>query len=166
MDSGDGLLITVGEYLNGDGFSYFDHAGVYVGMADVNGPYGYLMAAMPSGARLAPLQEDQLGDSISPGWLWSTGMVPLTDDQRGKIVATALLCKGVPYSWADYYSLAARRLHIPVPGLKDYIADSGHMICSQLCDYVYMQAGVHLFTDGRWPGYVVPADLANLLEGR
>ncbi len=45
----------------------------------------------------------------------------------------------------------------------DYVASSKHMICSQLVDFVYMQSGIHLFNDGRWPGYVTPADLASLL---
>jgi hypothetical protein len=26
-----------------------------------------------------------------------------------------------------------------------------------------LQLGVHLFSDGRWPGYVTPASLARLL---
>ena len=37
------------------------------------------------------------------------------------------------------------------------------MICSQLVDYCYLMAGVHLFNDGRWPGYVTPEDLANVI---
>jgi hypothetical protein len=31
---------------------------------------------------------------------------------------------------------------------------------------VYQDAGVHLFDDGRWPGYVTPKSLANLLLAR
>jgi hypothetical protein len=162
MGGDTGKLISLGEYLNGDGFSIYDHAEIFVGLPDKDGPYGYTMGAYPGGAKLVPLQQDQLSDGN--GFLWSTGKIPLAGDQRSAVVRNALLlCKG-GYSSADYFALAARRLHIPVPGLKAYIADSGHMICSQLVDYCYMRAGVHLFNDGRWPGYVTPADLANILE--
>jgi hypothetical protein len=163
--SGDaGKLVSLGEWLNGDGFSHSDHAEVYVGLADASGRFGYTMGAYPGGARLVPLRESQLEDGN--GFLWSTGKISLTADQRNMIVLNAMACKGIPYSAADYLALAAHRLHVPVPGLRDYIADSGHMICSQLVDWCYMRAGVHLFADGRWAGYVTPADLANLLEGR
>jgi hypothetical protein len=47
--------------------------------------------------------------------------------------------------------------------LKSYVANSRHMICSQLVDQVYFAAGVHLFDDGRIDGDVTPADLVNLL---
>ncbi len=33
------------------------------------------------------------------------------------------------------------------------------MICSQLVDQSYQDAGVHLFSDGRWSGYVTPGAL-------
>ena len=157
-----GKLISIGEFLDGDGFSIYDHGEIFVGSPDKNAPYGYTMGAYPGGAKLVPLQFDQLNNGN--GFLWSAGHIPLTDAQRAVIVSFTVACKGIPYSAADYFALVAHRLHIPVPGLKQYIASSGHMICSQLVDYCYMRAGVHLFTDGRWPGYVTPADLANLLE--
>jgi hypothetical protein len=151
-----GTLISVGEYLNGDGFSYYDHALIYLGE-------GHVIGAQPGGARIDPIGLDQLS-LTNRNYLWSTGKIPLTDSQRRLIVAGAVKCKGVPYSPADYFALAAHRLHIPAPNLEDFIADNGHMICSQLVDWVYMNAGVHLFADGRWPGYVTPQALANLLE--
>src|SRR5258708_29450415 len=78
--------------------------------------------------------------------------------QRTAICLAARSNIGVGYSWADYMAIAAHRLHIPSPGLRDFIADSTHQICSQLIDTCYADAGVHLFADGRWPGYVTPAD--------
>lgn len=154
-----GRLISIGEWLNGSAFGHYDHAEIYVGMIDPNAPLGYTMGAYPGGARLVPVSADQ------KDWLWSSGKIQLTGPQRAAVVSFALACGGVPYSAADYFALAAHRLHIPVPGLKDYIQSSGHMICSQLVDWCYMQAGVHLFEDGRWPGYVTPADLAALIGG-
>jgi hypothetical protein len=162
MGGTPGKLISVGEWLDGSGFSIYDHAEVYVGMPNKNGPYGYTMGAYPGGARLVPLQLEQLNDGN--GFLWSTGKTEMTGEQRSLIVATAMTCEGVGYSAADYFAIAAHRLHVPVPGLREYIGDTGHMICSQMVDFCYMRAGVHLFTDGRWPGYVTPADLANLLK--
>jgi hypothetical protein len=41
------------------------------------------------------------------------------------------------------------------------------MICGWWTDAAYLYGGdVHLFDDGRWPGYVKPGDLAKLLQGR
>jgi cell wall-associated NlpC family hydrolase len=148
MDDAVGHLIEFGEWLNGDGFGQYAHALVYVGD-------GQIVEAMPGGALMRPR-------AVQDGDLWSTGVLPVTQDQREAIVAAANRYLGVPYSFADYAALAAHRLHIPVPGLRAFIADTGHMICSQLVDQCYADAGVHLFTDGRWPGYVTPKELANL----
>lgn len=153
-----GRLISLGEWLNGSAFGHYDHAEVYVGMADANAPLGYTMGAYPGGAALVPVSQNQIG------WLWSTGHIALTEVQRAAIVDNALACKGIPYSALDYFALAAHRLHIPSPGLRDYIQDTRHLICSQLVDLCYCNAGVHLFSDGRWPGYVTPADLAYVIR--
>jgi cell wall-associated NlpC family hydrolase len=147
-----GKLISIGEWLNGDGFGDYDHAEIYVGNNQTIGAY-------PGGAALLGLPE------IQSGWLWSTGHITLTDAERAGIVSQAMACRGVPYSSLDYFALAAHRLHIPAPLLKNYVASTKHMICSQLVDYCFMQAGVHLFTDGRWPGYVTPANLAAVING-
>lgn len=158
-----GLLISIGEFLNGTpDTSWYDHACIYVGGADIHAPYGYVMGAQPGGARLDPLREAQFTGKDA-NWLWSTGKIALTDAQRKAIVAQALACKGIGYSAADYFALAAHRFHVPYPQLKAYIANSGHMICSQLVDWCYLNAGVHLFKDGRWTGDVTPADLAGLI---
>jgi hypothetical protein len=71
---------------------------------------------------------------------------------------------GTPYSIADYAALISHRWHIPSPGLKDFIGDTGHMICSQLVDQACYDALWFLFDDDRWPGYVKPSDLGHLLD--
>ena len=147
-----GALIRVGEFLNGDGFGDFEHAMVYVGD-------GQIVEAEPGGARIRPR-------GIESGDLWSTGLWNLSGATRGKIVAAARSYIGTPYGWIDYAALAAHRLHIPAPGLRGFIASSKSMICSQLVDAAYEGAGVHLFSDGRWPGYVTPGALANLILAR
>lgn len=159
-----GVLIGLGERLNGDAFSAYQHAFVYVGD-------GYVIEAESGGARRRQVNGwPDRPEFVTPGQLtaWSTGQLgPLTPsaDQRTRICAAAEGYVGTPYSWLDYFAIAAHRLHLPVPGLKGYIASTGHMICSQLVDQCYADAGVHLFADGRWPGYVTPADLAALIEG-
>ncbi|MFD9125527.1 hypothetical protein [Kitasatospora sp. NPDC059571] len=147
-----GRLIRIGQWLNGDGYSDYEHAFVFVGD-------GQLVEAQPGGAELRPL-------SVYDGHatLWSTGRFDLTEEQRTAVVAAARGYIGVPYSVLDYVALASHRLHLPIgPLIKGYVADSRHMICSQLVDQCYQDAGVQLFSDGRWPGYVTPADLARLL---
>jgi hypothetical protein len=90
---------------------------------------------------------------------WSTGIVT-TSPAAG---SAAQKYVGVPYSYLDYVALTLHSLHTPVPGLKNYIASTRHMICSQLVDQAEKDAGVHLFKDNRWPGYVKPSDLGRLL---
>jgi cell wall-associated NlpC family hydrolase len=145
-----GKLIALGEWLNGDAFTQYQHAFVYIGD-------GQIVEAEPGGARRRPVT----GHTAE---LWSSGIIQLSAAQRDAIVKAATGYLGTPYSAADYFALAAHRLRIPAPGLRAYVASSGHMICSQLVDQCYQDAGVHLFTDGRWPGYVTPAALAGLLE--
>jgi hypothetical protein len=120
---------------------------------------GQIVEAVPGGARHVPFHYD-------PQYVyWSHDAVPLTAAQRRKVVSSALWYAGeggaepVPYSFGDYLAIAAHCWHIPAPGLADFIADTGHMICSQLADQCLADAGVHLFTDGRWPGYVRPYDI-------
>jgi hypothetical protein len=68
----------------------------------------------------------------------------------------------VPYSFLDYAALAAHRWHIPTPGLKRFVGDTGHMICSQLVDQAAADGGWRLFDDQRWPGFVTPGALWQL----
>jgi cell wall-associated NlpC family hydrolase len=147
-----GFLISLAEWANGSRFGHWDHAFVYVGD-------GQLVEAEPGGARLAGLDEYQ-GRPV----LWSTGRVALTDEQRQAIVGAARSFIGTPYSAADYFAIAAHRFHLPVPWLRRYVASSKHLICSALVDKCYQAAGVQLFRDGRWNGYVTPADLAALID--
>lgn len=107
--------------------------------------------------------------------MWSTGILP---DCPGAANAAlhyagyipvgygwAKTRPGVGYSFLDYQAIAMHAYHIPAPGLKGYIASTGHQICSQLGDQCRQDAGDHLFSDGRWPGYVTPLDIALLLQG-
>jgi cell wall-associated NlpC family hydrolase len=157
-----GLLIKFGQWLNGDGWRSIQHAGIYLGE-------GRTIEAMPGGAI-----EGDISNYRPENIIWSSGLEiygvgpdydgPLTDNERQIIVFSAVgRYKGVPYSFLDYFGLALARFRLRPRWLKRYIASTGHMICSQLVDQCYHDAGIRLFQDGRIPGDVTPADLYNLL---
>jgi hypothetical protein len=174
-----GVLIRLGEMLNGSAFSQYQHAEIYVGTSDellmyrgtraaiqaatYDAPFGWTFGAYPHGARLVPLP---CPAAELPGALWSSGAIPLTGVERHDLVGAALLYDGVGYGWLDYLALASHRLGINDPALKRYIERTKTLICSQLVSHIYTQVGINLFSDGRWEGYVTPADLAGVIHAR
>jgi hypothetical protein len=151
-----GKLIEFGQWLNGDGFGDYQHAFIVL-PAEYPGGELRLIEAMPGGAIVRPLSvyDDRKVLYVSP--------VGLTAAQLKAIGDCALKYLDVPYSFVDYGALATHRFHLPVPGLRHYVESTGHMICSQLVDRAYTDAGIQLFGDGRWDGYVTPMDLYHLL---
>lgn len=145
-----GAFISAGQHLVGDG-APIQHAFVYVGN-------GYIVQAMPGGAEMIRLED------ASEPYIWSTGRVPLTEIQRLFISEYAIGLVGTPYSFLDYASIALAHYRIRPRWVRDFVADSGHLICSQLVDEAYKRAGVQLFDDGRLPGDVTPGDLWWLLQ--
>lgn len=154
VKSRTGRLIRIGQWLDGGGFADFEHAFIYVGD-------GEIVEAEPGGARVGQLVE-YAGEPV----LWSTGLIPLTTEQRLVIVTAARRYLKAPYGFLDYLALAVHRLKLPFPGIRRRVESSRTMICSQLVDQCYKDAGADLFLDGRWPGYVTPADLRNLLVSK
>ncbi|MFH8681773.1 hypothetical protein [Streptomyces lydicus] len=150
ISGASGRLIRFGQWINGDGFADYEHAFLVL-------PDDQVLEAEPGGARIRPLT-DYGGANVL--YVWPEG---LTERQRAGICTAASRYVGVPYSFLDYAAIATHRFHVPVPGLRRYIANTRHMICSQLVDQCYLDAGVHLFADGRWPGYVTPMALYQLL---
>lgn len=147
IHGGTGKLIRVGQFLNKSGFEDFEHA--FMDLGD-----GTLIEAEPHGARIRPLTQYDNSEVY-----WCDNIYgSLTNQKKAAIAVAGQILAGTPYSFLDYGALFCHRLHIPVPGLKGYIADTHHMICSQLADYAYSLCGVHLF-ENRWPGYVTPGDL-------
>lgn len=143
-----GRLIAIGQWLNGDGFRMWEHAFISIGG-------GLIVQAEPGGARVAHYEEH-------PVVHWCHGLYSLgLREQLQRTEDAAKHYIGTPYSFLDYLALFDHRLHIPVPGLKEYIASTGHMLCSQLVDQCYSDAGIRIFADGRWPGYVTPLSLYN-----
>lgn len=148
--SGWGVLIRLGQWLNGSGFADYEHAFVVTEYRNgLTRPDPWIVEAMPGGAQHVKNWHD----------LRRTRWLICPDEYRDAVAASARGFVDVPYSVADYFVLAAHRLHIPAPHLKRFVRDSGHMICSQLADAAAAEGGWHLFKDGRWPGDVTPGDL-------
>lgn len=141
-----GAGIRVGQWLVGDGYAHYEHAFVRISETEV-------VEAEPGGARLGWLSKYTPSEVV---WL------RCPEQFRLKVVTTAINMIGVPYSFLDYLAIALHRVRIPAPHLRQSIEDSGHMICSQLCDRAAELGGWHLFDDGRWHGYVTPGDLYQL----
>lgn len=148
-----GKAIEVAQRLSGAGqWAKYAHTFMYTGD-------GKIIQAEPGGAVIVPLTGRRL-------MLWSTGTIKLTGVQRTAFVAAARSKVGTPYSWLDYGALFAHTLSLPVPGLRDFIADSGHMQCAQLDDWLWQQGPqpFQLFADKRWNGYVMPWMIAKRLS--
>lgn len=149
-----GHLVKLGQFLDGSGWDAYQHAMVCV---QVGGDGRALVVqAEPGGANLQWYGPDD-------GIKWS--QMTLSRLERRKIAKVARGYVGVGYSWLDYLALAAHRIHLPIPFLREYIDSTKHQICSQLVDRVYRDCGIHLFTDHRWPGYCTPAMLDRRLFG-
>lgn len=148
-----GFLIKLGIYLNGDGTSRFQH--VFIVVDPVK---GLSIEAQPGGAKwVAYAKEHPDAVFVSPAGL--------TAEQRVRIAGAAIRYRGTPYSFLDYVALAGARMRLPwAPWLRRYVKSTKHMICSQMVDQCYLDAGVHLFTDGRWPGDVTPGDMVQRFE--
>jgi hypothetical protein len=145
-----GWLIRVGQRLNRSkrNASRYQHAFIVTSDSE-------LIEARPGGACIRPLSDYPDAVFVCPDGL--------TDAQRDAICAAARRYLGTGYSAVEYFALAAHRFRLPIPGLRRYVASSHRMICSQLVDRCYQDAGVQLFADGRWDGWVTPADLDELL---
>lgn len=142
-----GKMIRIGQWLNGVSWeqAQYEHSLLYLGD-------GMAIEAQPGGAWIYPVEREW-----QPGEILWVRITDLTAEQQAALIREADKLKGTPYSFLDYVALMVRRFGIPFPGLKKYVANTKHMICSQLVDELYHRAGIELF-EGRWPGYVIPAD--------
>lgn len=119
-----------------------------------------VLEAEPGGARVTTLDEYWNGT----GWDAEFVYPPMSDIQKADFEAVAGSLVGTPYSWLDYLALVLYHLHIHPNWVEDRVTTSNHQICSQMVDFVYKHAGVQLFDDGRFPGNVMPSDLAHLAK--
>ena len=139
-------------------WSSASHAFVYVGD-------GLVLEAMPTGARLSPVE-----NCSNP--VWAEGRYIPDIDTGEEIAHQARKLVGTPYGWTDILAILLAQLHLfdrtkPESAQPWYIRrtmSTNALICSELVDYAYYLAGVHLFDDGRCPGLVTPGDLARLIR--
>jgi hypothetical protein len=158
-----GFWVTLGQWLAGDGGlwpfrrprknlerGYPTHAFLVL-------KKGFIIEAQPGGAVVSHLDRYKGRKVIF-------SKLPLTDEQRRAVPAAAVRYEDVPYSFLGYVYLAAWRLGIRPEWLAKKVRNTGHQICSQLCDQILSDVGFHLFQDGRLPQDVTPGDLYHLLE--
>lgn len=167
IEAGQFMAETL-QHVRGAKLQPYDHAEVYVGQADKAWPHGYTYSAYPNddtggftGKRPLPGPA-----GTQPGSLWSSGIITLTPAQRSGIIGWCAAHPCVTYSWPDYAAIGLRALGVKTGRLAAYIKSTSSMICSQYTDAAYVANGVHLFDDGRWPGYVSPGDLAVMLQAK
>lgn len=163
-----------------------NHAGVYVGEGKVitispsltftSSSKQKVVEAQPGGARYADV-EHYLGENS----FWTTKLIGRKDDPskddsfyRELIVENAIKTIGTPYGYLDIIAIgiAQKRLGSKIDVLKAYedqpwwvkrLTRKDRLICSQLCDYVYLLSGLHLYDDGRMSQLVSPGDLYRLI---
>jgi hypothetical protein len=143
-----GALVRVGQWLTGDGAPY-QHAFLVVS------DQGKTVEAMPGGARY-----NTVGGYDPRRTVYVR--VDVDEDTRWRVAAAGLWSMGPPpvaYSYMQYPSLALLALGLKPPLLRRFIKDHGRVICSQLVDGAFQEAGVQLFADQREPGDVTPGDL-------
>jgi cell wall-associated NlpC family hydrolase len=134
--------------------SEVNHGFVYVGE-------GRIVEANPAGVQESPLSNY---DGHLVRWFHF-------DPATGvglQVAAAARELLGRPYSWVDDVCLAVAAIfgRRAPRWVRNRIASTGHLICSQLIDLACLQAGVHLFDDRRMPGDVTPEDLDAVIDRR
>jgi hypothetical protein len=143
-----GQIIDVAQWLNGD-YSPWNHCGI------VDNSGVSMIAAQPGGAARQALSE--LDSYIV--------YLPYTGYDATPVAEVAETLLGTPYSFLDYFSIALLRLHIRPRFVVNFVANTHHMICSQLVDYCWTKGTDDgLFDDGRFFGDVTPGDEATLMH--
>jgi hypothetical protein len=94
----------------------------------------------------------------------------LTPEERTAIADAATAKVGTPYSWLDDAAIGLAKLvgkraskSWLFTSLRKRLSRPDRLMCSQLVDLCYHEAGVELFPDHRAPGDVSPGDLYTLI---
>lgn len=99
----------------------------------------------------------------APGELHPVSNLALSPAQRERVVAAARELAGTPYGFRDIAALALVHWGVPWRWAARVVGDDKGLICSQLVDRCYANAGIHLYDDGRADGSVTPGDLLLLM---
>lgn len=131
-----GLLVGLGQFIIRDA-SRYTHVFVVLDSNE-------LIEAMPGGAKIESL--DKYAGTTKHGSQKAVYIdLGLTSEQTIRMVDEARKLVGTPYSFLDYLALALERFGVKSARLEKYIADTGHMICSQLAVEAVERAGVDVF---------------------
>jgi uncharacterized protein YycO len=124
--------------------------------------HGQLIEAQPHGAVIRPV--DKYGDAVT----WSTGLIPLTDEQRRGIAAWGRAREGTPYSYRNCAYIGFVDIFGWAPEfMRERLRSINDLMCSQLVDASYALGGnVHLFPDNRPAGDVSPGDLLEVIKSQ
>lgn len=144
-----GGWITLAQWAIGD-LSRYAHAGIYLGD-------GLVAESMPGGLQINPIEKYHGKEFIY-------SQLDLTEDQRHNIVELARSMEGSDYSFIGYLYVGLSHFKRCPRWIKRRVSNSEAMFCSQFVDWVYNQAGVQLFNDGRTYLDVTPGDLAKLVN--
>lgn len=131
--------------------SKVNHAGIYLGNNKV-------LEAEPHGAVIRKLN-NRYSNAV-----WSN--VKMTASERAACISEAVAMEGTKYSYLTILVLGLVNVfkwNAPNWLIK-IMQKPKRMVCSQMVDQVYLNAGVHLFNDGRISGLVTPGDLLDLIE--
>lgn len=165
-----GKLVRWGQDIVEGRMTHFTHAFLVLDNNEV-------VEAEPGGAKVvsldkyvnAPVGSVQFSDlpvqkgiadfhSATPNWTLDDSFA-FEGQLRERIVDIGRGLKGVPYNYLDYLAIGLEHFHIRPKLVTSRVRRQDRLICSQLVDFVYNMAGIHLFDDGRLPQDVTPADL-------
>lgn len=126
-----------------------------------------VIEAEPGGAKITPLSHYLTGDVLFSDapiqeYLASpvTWLYPETEESvRERVVDIGRGLKDTPYNYLDYLAIGLEHFGVRPKLVLNRVRRQDRLICSQLVDFVYNMAGIHLFNDGRVPQDVTPADL-------
>ena len=131
---------------------------------------GRIIEADPSGAKETDLANyDGMPQAWSDQDLSPTVRAAIVEAAHGFTCVKKVdgVCVGAPYSWVDDACIGLTHIfgiHVP-PWVRTRLADPSRLECAQLVDVSDLEAGVHLWDDGRLPGDVAPSDLLLLVQG-
>ena len=128
------------------------------------GDSGYVYEAMPAGMQRNKLQ-GYLDDLASGDEVMFIN-VPLSIEQRYEVVRVGerLVADRVGYSFATYLYQFLKRIGFRTHWIRNKIADSRRLLCSQAVDHMLTTVGWTVFDDGRSYLDVVPSDFVKLVR--
>lgn len=127
--------------------SEWNHAFIYIGDEQI-------VEAQPKGAVISPLKDYDEGNLLAFNY-----REKMTYTNGLRVAEQAKKLVGIGYNFIDIFVIFLKQFGFNHKWINKRVSNDGRLICSQLVDLAYQNAGIHLFDDGRYPGDVTPADL-------